>query len=268
MGRDRATTTLDRMLDDGRSPTSSTWPCRRTVRWRSASGWSSAGIPFLTEKPLAASDAADRPGWRRRSHRAGLIVACRVPPPGARHPDRGARVARRFASAARRGPLARRDAWSGLVGPGGTGWRPGHRAGDPPVRPGPLPGRRGDGRRCGLDARRADLAARLERGRQHRGGPPLRERGDRVVREHAPAGVRDDRDRVRVGGFHHDADQAAASAARATGTPSTTTGRPSARSAPGPTRTRDRRAPSSTRSRPTTRAGSCRATRTRSRPID
>ena len=109
------------------------------------------GIPFLTEKPLAASDRgrADPAGGRDRAGRARRRR--RLPPPRARHPDRGPRLARRVAAQARRRALARFDAAPGVVGQGRAGWRAGHRTGDPPVRPGATADGRGDGGRCRLD---------------------------------------------------------------------------------------------------------------------
>ena len=72
-GAARATTTSTR-CSPRPSPRSSTWPCRHTGRWRSASGWSQAGIPFLTEKPLAASDAAGPARLAAAIAKSGLIV--------------------------------------------------------------------------------------------------------------------------------------------------------------------------------------------------
>ena len=68
-GAGRAYADLERMLDD--RPDVVYVACRRSVRWPSANGWWSGGIPFLTEKPLAAAMPRGRPGWRPRSSGPG-----------------------------------------------------------------------------------------------------------------------------------------------------------------------------------------------------
>ena len=110
-----------------------------------------AGIPFLTEKPLAASDAAGPARLAAAIERAGLVVAVGY---HLRALDILTEVRDwldGLAAQARRRPLARFDAASGLVEQDRAGRRAGHRTGDPPVRPGAPADGRGDGRRCGLD---------------------------------------------------------------------------------------------------------------------
>ena len=101
----------------------------------------------------------------------------RLPPPRARHPDRGPGMARRFAARSSSSPAG------STATPGPAWWSRAEQGGGQVIEQAThlydlarLPGGRGDGGRGGVDDGRPDLAARLERGRQHRGGPPLRER--------------------------------------------------------------------------------------------
>ena len=116
--------------------------CERLVR---------AGIPFLTEKPLAAGDAAGPVRLADAIERAGLVVAVGY---HLRALDILTEVREWLDGAPPQLVVAR---WldstprSGLVGQGRAGWRAGHRAGDPPVRPGATSDGRGDRGRCGVD---------------------------------------------------------------------------------------------------------------------
>ena len=140
-------------------------PPHRAVADRRAAGRGPDPVP---DREAAGRRRRGRPGpagGRRSSEPARRRR--RLPPAGARHHGRGPRAAGR----------PRRRSWSSRAGwirrrarPGGAGRRgrrPGHRAGDPPVRPRALPGRRGDRRRGGLDPRPRCLAADGGRRRQH-----------------------------------------------------------------------------------------------------
>ena len=137
------------------------------------------GIPFLTEKPLAATDA-DGPARiaaaRRRNqpHCSG-----RLPLPSPAGVGRGPRAARRQS---RSGSSRRAGCRAPRRRPGGCAKdrrRAGRRAGDALVRPGPVPRRRGDGRRRRVDARRACRPRRI--------GPRGCDRRGRPIRDPAPS---------------------------------------------------------------------------------
>ena len=179
---------LDRMLEAGRPdvvyvavpPHRAVAVAERLVAHR---------IPFLTEKPLSATDA-DGPARLADGHRAEPARRRRrLPPAGARHHGRGPGTPGRAARPAVRGALAGFDAGARLVGPDRRGRRPGHRAGDPPVRPRAVPRRRGDRGRRRVDPRPRDRDARRGRRRQQRGRHPLRDRA-RSGRSRTRAGSR------------------------------------------------------------------------------
>ena len=187
-----------------------------------------AGIPFLTEKPLAASDAAGPARLAAAIERAGLVVAVGY---HLRALDILTEVREWLdgaAAEARGRALARFDAASGLVGQDRAGRRAGHRTGDPPVRPGAPADGRGDGRRCGLDhatscsraagpmsstAPRPSSASTAARSGPSPTRAAWRRRPSRSSSSRRGSSRRSPSDR---------------SAARATGTPATTTGRRSA----------------------------------------
>ena len=107
------------------------------------------GIPFLTEKPLAATDGDGPAACRRRDRGPRPGRGRRLPPARARSPGRGPGEPGREPGPAGQRPLVRLHAAAGVVAPRGERRRPGDRAGDPFLRPGPAPRRRGDGRRRG-----------------------------------------------------------------------------------------------------------------------
>ena len=150
------------------------------------------GIPFLTEKPLAAGDAAGpvRLGDRHRSGRAGRRG--RLPPPGPGHPARDPRPAADRAAAADRRALAGRDAATGLVVAG----RP--RAAGRSIEQAThlydlarLLARRGRGRRRGIRTVLGPAWASAPGARRRRGRPrrsfASRRGADRLVRQRPSA---------------------------------------------------------------------------------
>ena len=217
-----------------------------------------AGIPFLTEKPLAASDAAGPARLAAAIERAGLVVAVGY---HLRALDILTEVRDWLDGAAPKLVVARwldstpRPAWWGRAEQGG---------GQVIEQATHLYDLArllmGEATVVGAASttRHPDLASRVQRGRQHRGRPPLRRRRrsgpspTRAAWRRRPSRSSSSR---RGSSRRSPSDR---SAARATGTPATTTGRRSAPSRTGPTRTRSRRPHSSTRSRPATRAASCR----------
>ncbi len=108
-------------------------------------------IPFLTEKPLAAGDGEGPARLAAAIEQSRLVVAVGY---HLRALDFMAEVRARLAERPAQLVVAR---WldstpsADLVGTDRRGRRPGHRTGDPPVRPRPVSRRRGDGRRRRLD---------------------------------------------------------------------------------------------------------------------
>ena len=249
LGRDEPTTTSTG-CSTRPHPTSSTWPCRRTGPWPSASAWSQRGIPFLDREAARRRRCATaRRGWPTRS--TGPASSS----PSATTCARSTSWPRSASGSPPRPPrlvVARwldrtpRPAWWGRVDEGG---------GQVVEQATHLYDLArlllGEAVVVGAASTR-DPAASPPDGRRRRQQRPrscASTRGGRLVREQPPARLGRHRGRVRVGRPAHDAREASRTAARATGTPASTTARPSGRSGPRPTRTSSRPRSSSTRSR-------------------
>ena len=223
------------------------------------------GIPFLVEKPLAASDADGPARLADAIDRAGLVVAVGY---HLRALDIMAEVRERLAADPPRLVVARwldrtpPPAWWGRVDEGGgqVVEQATHLydlarliLGEAVVV--------GAARRATRQARhpRSTSPTRRRRCSASTAGPSAR----------SPTAAGSPRRSSRSSSCRTGCSRrwrSVPTAARATGTPASTTARPSGRSGPRPTRTSARPRPSSTRSRPAIATASCRPTATRWRP--